>query len=111
MHITLVKKIKSDGAPCRKCAEVIERLQSAGLMARMDEVLVADERDPGSPGMRLAERLGVGQAPFFVVRDESGAERVYTVYFRFVKEVLGSQTSEQDEVSEIMDQQPDLDYI
>ena len=111
MHITLVKKIKGDGSPCRKCAEVIGRLESAGLMGRIDEVLVADERDPGSPGMCLAERLGVEQAPFFVVRDAAGAERVYTVYFRFLKDVLGTETSEQEEVSEIMDQHPDLDYI
>lgn len=111
MHITLVKKIKADGAPCRKCDEVIGRLESAGLMGRIHEVLIADERDAQSPGMRLAGRLGVDQAPFFVVRDESGAERVYTVYFRFVKEVLGGAVTEQEEVAELMDQNPGLDYI
>jgi predicted DsbA family dithiol-disulfide isomerase len=37
--------------------------------------------------MRLAERLGVDRAPFFVV-ERDGAIEVYTVYLRFVNEVL-----------------------
>ena len=54
MRITLVKKIKADGSPCRKCAEVVERLDKAQLLGRMDRVVVADERDPDSEGMQLA---------------------------------------------------------
>ena len=89
MHITFVKKIRADGEPCRKCAEVEKRLIDAGLMSRIDEVAIADERDPASPGMHLAAKYEVAVAPFFVVR-EDGSERVYTIYFQFLKEVLQS---------------------
>ena len=64
------------------------------------------------PAPACASRNDWGSStPFFVVRNQAGEERVYTVYFRFVKEVLGGETSEQDEVAEIMDQHPDLDYV
>ena len=111
MHIVLVKKIKADGTACRKCADVEKRLNESGLMERINEVAIADERDPHSFGMQLAAKHHVDAAPFFIVRDESGAERVYTVYFRFVKEVLNSAVSEQDEVKELFDQNPDLNYL
>ena len=89
MHITFVKKIKADGEPCRKCAEVEKRLNDAGLMSRIDAVVIADERDPQSAGMTLAAAHQVAVAPFFVVREDDGTEQVYTVYFQFLKEVLG----------------------
>ena len=111
MHITFVKKIKADGMPCRKCAEVEERLEKAGQMPRIDEVVIADERDPGSPGMRLAARYGVEQAPFFIVDDGKGPPRIYTIYLRFVKEVLGGAVNEADEAKEILERNPDLDFI
>lgn len=79
-------------------------------MSRIDRVLIADERDPDSAGMKLAERLNVERAPFFVV-DEDGEQRVYTVYFKFVKEVLGKATSKTDEAKEILRDNPDLDFI
>jgi hypothetical protein len=111
MHITLVKKIKADGIPCRKCAEVEQRLISAGLMGRIDEVAIADERDPNSRGMQLAARHSIAVAPFFIVRDDAGAERVYTVYFKFVKEVLGDKVSDHDEAKELLDQNSAIDYL
>ena len=55
MHITLVKKIKADGSPCRKCAEVQERLEKDGLIDKIDQIIIADERDPESEGMQLAQ--------------------------------------------------------
>ena len=88
MQITFVKKIKVDGEPCRKCAEVEKRLNDAGMMSRIDEVVIADERDPESAGMALAAKHQVAVAPFFVVSEDDGTERVYTVYFQFLKEVL-----------------------
>ena len=57
MKITLVKKILADGSPCKKCGEVIGRLEDSGQMERIDEILVADERDPTSAGMLLAAEL------------------------------------------------------
>ena len=94
MHITFVKKILANGEPCQKCRDVESRLQEAGYMARIDQTLIADERDRGSPGLALAEELGVDRAPFFVVT-ANGERKVYTVYFKFVREVLDAPVSEQ----------------
>lgn len=88
MKITLVKKILEDGSPCKKCVEVTNRLKDSGYLKRIDETLVADLRDPDSPGLRLARKLNVDRAPFFVVEQDDGTELVYTVYFKFVKEFL-----------------------
>jgi len=84
MKITLVKKILADGSPCKKCGEVIGRLEDSGQIDRIDEILVADERDPTSAGMLMAADLNVDRAPFFVVDNDNGSQSVYTVYFKFV---------------------------
>lgn len=110
MKITFVKKILKDGKPCQKCADVQQRLEKSGQMARMDQVLVADERDPDSAGMQLAKKLKVNRAPFFVVETELET-KVYTVYFKFVKEILGATTTKSDEAKEILTDNPDLDFI
>ncbi|HEU5060386.1 MAG TPA: phosphoadenylyl-sulfate reductase [Kofleriaceae bacterium] len=47
-------------------------LRQRGLWDRIDEVVWADERDPSSAGMQLAERFGIDTAPFFLVTDGSG---------------------------------------
>jgi len=110
MKITLVKKILADGSPCKKCADVIEKLESSGHMSRIDEVLVADERDAESAGMKLAKELDVERAPFFIV-EENGETEVYTVYMKFLKDVLEQKTEEADELKEIMDNNQDLDFL
>ena len=110
MHITFVKKILASGVPCAKCADVEARLEQSGQLSRIDETLIADERDPDSPGMRLAARLGVDRAPFFVV-NENDQESVYSVYFRFAREVLGRPQSRLEESAEILRDHPDLDFI
>jgi hypothetical protein len=111
MKITLVKKILADGSPCRKCADVVSRLEDGGHINRISEILIADERNPESEGMRLAAELNVDRAPFFIVEQSDGTKTVYTVYFKFVKEVLELQTNESDELKEILDQNPDLDLL
>lgn len=111
MHITFVKKIKADGEPCRKCAEVQQRLEENGQLERIDEVVIADERDLSSAGMTLAAKHGVDTAPFFIVRHDDGREDVYTIYFKFAKEILGKSTSEQEEAREILDRNPGLDFL
>ncbi len=88
MKITLVKKILADGQPCKKCNEVLERLAAASLIDRIDHVAVADERDPQSEGILLAAEHGVNVAPFFIVEDDEGNTKIYTIYFQFLKEVL-----------------------
>ncbi len=110
MQITLVKKIRADGTPCAKCQDVESRLLAGGYMDRIDEVLIADERDTESPGMRMAAALGVDRAPFFVVT-EGERRDVYTVYFKFVREVLNAQLREQDENQELLRDNPELDLI
>ena len=92
MKITFVKKIKLDGSACRKCADVENRLEDAGLSQRIDQVVIADERDPESAGMVLAKQHQVDIAPFFIVEEDNGETEIYTVYFRFLKEVLNKET-------------------
>lgn len=111
MHITFVKKILASGEPCAKCADVQERLEKNGQMSSIDEVVIADERDPESAGMRLAGELEVNRAPFFVVRDGDAEPKVYTVYFKFAKEVLGKESSAREKSKEILNDNPDLDFL
>ena len=90
-HLTFVKKIQPDGNPCPKCMQVEERLDRAGFLQRIDDIVIAREDDPQSPGALLAAKHGVHQAPFFIVTDDSSGElqqTIYTVYFAFVKAAL-----------------------
>lgn len=93
MHIKFIKKILADGNPCRKCADVEQRLRDASLYDKIDEVVIANENDPDSEGMQLAKQYNVESAPFFIVETDDGAIQVYTVYFKFLKEVLQAATS------------------
>ncbi len=111
MKITMVKKIFADGAPCKKCAEVEAKMHEAGQLERLDQVIVADEADPQSDGMLLAAKYGVDRAPFFVVERAGQPPEVFTVYFQFVKKVLNATTTEDEELEEIMNDNPDLDFI
>ena len=111
MHITMVKKIMKDGSPCRKCADVLSQLEENKLLDKIDQIVIADERDPDSEGMILAREHQVDLAPFFVVEEEGQAAKIYTIYFKFVKEVLSEQISEQEEIKEIMQQNPDIDFL
>ena len=110
MRITFVKKILANGQPCAKCAEIEQRLEAAGHLQRIDRVVVADERDGDSAGMRLAARHDVSVAPFFIV-EEGDQTTVYTVYLRFAKEVLGDLADAVDEAQEMLRANPDLELI
>ncbi len=113
MRITFVKKVLASGEPCAKCRDVEERLERSGLMSRIDRVVVADERDEGSEGMRLARRHGVDRAPFFVVLNEERTT-VYTVYLKFVRDLFGGEPapeSEFEEAADLLRAHPDLDLI
>lgn len=111
MKITLVKKILADGSPCKKCGDVLNKLEQSGQMVRIDQVLVADERDETSEGMVLAKQYSVDRAPFFIVENEGQEPLIYTVYMKFVKEVLDQKTEETDELKEIMADNQDLDFL
>ena len=111
MKITMVKKRMADGSPCKKCREVDEKLRAANQLHCIDEIIYADESDPNSAGMQLSARYGVDRAPFFVVERDNKLPQIYTVYFKFVKEVLNADSTEADELRELMDSNPDLDFI
>lgn len=111
MKITLVKKILADGSPCKKCGDVLNKLESSGQINRIDEIIIADERDHNSPGMLLASKLEVDRAPFFVIEQDNEEPVVYTVYMKFVKDVLDQETKESDELKEIMENNQDLDFL
>lgn len=89
MKITLVKKVLEDGSPCAKCGDVQEKLDQKDQMRFIDETVIADVRDENSRGMELAREHKVNRAPFFIVEREGGEAEIYTVYFKFAKEVLG----------------------
>ncbi|WP_017938438.1 hypothetical protein [Zestomonas thermotolerans] len=92
MRITLVKKVLADGQDCAKCRDVLQQLERRGLLGRIDRILVADERDPTSAGWLASQYYGVASAPFFVVQREDGGEQVYTVFLRFLQEVLAAES-------------------
>jgi hypothetical protein len=109
-QITMVKKIFADGSPCKKCGEIEEKMRDAGQLAQLDKIVIANEADPKSEGMQLAARYNVERAPFFIVEREGQEAEIYTVYFKFVKEVLNTKTSEDEEIKEIMND-VDLDFL
>jgi len=84
----MVKKILLDGSPCGKCSQAEEILRKRGFWDRIDQVVIANEADSQSEGMRLAREKDIVLAPFFIVEDENGEERLYTRVFRFIKEEL-----------------------
>lgn len=110
MKITFVKKIKADGSPCRKCAEVQTRLEKDDHIDKIDRTVIADERDDKSEGMQLAKKYKVDRAPFFIVEAEDSEPLVFTVYFKFVNEILSGETNEEDAAKDILDSN-DLDFI
>lgn len=112
MKITMVSKIRADGRACPKCEEVKQKLHQLELMGRIDSVVVADERDDQSAGMRLAAVHGVTVAPFFLVEDGESV-RVYTVFMRFLREVLQARTHADrlNDTQEIQRAHPELDFV
>lgn len=88
MKITFVKKIFADGSPCKKCGEVLDKMEAGDQLRFIDHIAVADEADPNSEGMLLAAKHEVTKAPFFIVEDDNGSKTIYTIYFKFVKEVI-----------------------
>jgi hypothetical protein len=83
-HITFVKKILANGDLSKKCQEVSDRMRSDGILGSIDHVVIADVRDPDSPGMQLANKYQVERAPFFVV-EEDGEVQIFDVFFKFKK--------------------------
>jgi hypothetical protein len=107
--ISFVKKILADGQACGKCRDVEQRLTDGDHWHAIDRVIVADERDPNSAGIQLGAELGAERAPFFVV--EYGDKTVvYTVFLKFIKEVIGH-SNETADAQLLLASHPDLDLI
>lgn len=83
----MVKKVFLDGSPCQKCAQAEALLKRRDLWSRIDEVILAKEAEPESPGMKLAEARGVTLAPFFIVKDGE-REEVYTSVLELIQQRL-----------------------
>ena len=97
----MVKKVLEGGHACEKCLQAEELLKSKGLWDNINEVVWAVEGDPQSPGMTLAAKNGVQLAPFFIVRDDTGAERIYVSVLKFIKDCLSpTQTSDSSHSNE-----------
>ena len=112
MNIKLVQKIKLDGNSCRKSARVLNDLKELNLLEKIDEIIAADEREQStSEGFKLARKYQVSSAPFFIVENDEGIIQIYTAYYRLMKDIFKISVSEDDEISEMMAQNPELDYI
>ena len=59
MRVTMVKKELASGEPCKKCEQAVELFKRRGVFHRIDEISVAREADPESPGMLLAKKHNV----------------------------------------------------
>ena len=88
MKVTMIKKRLADGRACAKCVEAEALLKRRDAWTFVDAVVWADEGDPTSEGMRLAEEHGVELAPFFLVRDDEGETTVYTSALKLHRALL-----------------------
>jgi len=92
MHVTMVKKLLEGGRACDKCVHAEQLLKDRGLWANIHQVVWAIDGDPQSPGMVIAAQKGVKAAPFFIVRDDSGSERVYESVLKFIRDCFAQVT-------------------
>ncbi|WP_428603089.1 hypothetical protein [Sedimenticola sp.] len=109
--ITMVKKLTRDGQPCAKCRDVEARMRREGLFDQIDRVVIAQEGDLSSEGMRLAEIYQVDRAPFFLVADDNGDVQIYTVYFKLLRDVLKPIKEKRPSLSDLLSPAPAADFI
>jgi hypothetical protein len=110
LKTTAVIKIKTDGQPCAKSAQVIADLESRGLWKKIDRVVIADEQDTSSEGYQLAQQYQVDAAPFFITSEDQHTI-IYKAYYQFLQQVFHQTVDQSLELAEIMRQNPDLDFI
>jgi len=92
MTVTMVKKRLADGSTCKKCVEAESMLRRRGAWHLIDAVVWADEADPKSAGLLLAERFNVEVAPFFIVGELEDKPVVYTSALKLHRSVLKNRT-------------------
>ncbi len=112
MKITFVRKIKADGTDCQKCQDVIDQMAKNDQLKYLDRFIEADERDETSEGFMVAAKYNVTRAPFFLVEYDDGSHKIYTVYLKFVKEVLEVETDKKAELQDTLkSMSEDLDFL
>ncbi len=85
----MVKKRLADGSFCKKCRQAEDLLKKRGYWEKISEVIIADEDNPDSKGMKLAAANKVQTAPFFIVSEKpAGKERVYTSVLQLINTEL-----------------------
>lgn len=82
-HVTFVKKILSSGKTCSRCLAVRAQLKADGLLNSINHVIVADDNNTDSIGLRLAKQYAVEKVPFFIVDDELGKTHIFQDYQEF----------------------------
>ena len=110
MKTMVVKEIKLDGTLCLRSKNAIKTLQDLNVMDTIDRIIAVSEKDPSSEGWSLVEKYNSNIAPFFIVEEDSGT-RVYNGVFHYLREFLKLDIPDEKEVMEMMDQNPDLDFI
>ena len=71
-----------------------ELLRKRGLWEKIDHIILAQEGDEESEGMRLSKKHGIEVAPFFLVQTPQQT-RVYTRVLEFIKKELSSSPEKQ----------------
>ena len=87
------------------------RLERDGYIKKINKIVIADENDKNSVGQKLAKKYAIERAPFFIVEDGKNGVAIYTVYFKFIKEIFGGKATENEIAKDIVDDNDYLDFI
>ena len=101
MHITFVKKVLLDGSSCAQCEAVFKQLVADGFSNKINHVVLADARDNQSPGMVLALKHNVSQAPFFIIENRSNSSDQVIVSDQAIVTVLDCYTDFKNFISKL----------
>jgi|SRR5690554_1907958 len=109
--IIFVKKVFPDGTSCRKCNEVLAKLEKTGNIDSISRTVIAQENEPNSEGMILARLHNMDNAPFFIIENDDQTTEVIEKYSDLAQRFFGIKKDDKDELLEFMNDHPDLDYI
>lgn len=109
--ITLVKKILTNGQPCRKCIELLRKLEASGHLDKIDKTVIAQEGNPQSEGFLLAELHNQESAPFFIIEHQNGNTETVSTYGDFLQIALGLKLDAREIFMNKLDKHNDLDFL
>jgi 3-hydroxyisobutyrate dehydrogenase-like beta-hydroxyacid dehydrogenase len=110
-QITLVKKVLADGKLCKKCIELIHKLEASENMKFINNTVIAVENDPDSEGMILAKKFAVDKAPFFIFENKKGEAKTLLTYSDFIREALYQTPDRAEEVKDFFNNSSDMDFL